>query len=222
MFALLLVMFAATSATLTAVAAEKARRDRLAGFASGIGWAYTARDDAIPDRWPGGLFGQGHGRRATNVMTGTFDGRELVAFDYAFRTTERPQYQGDVRVLRQVTRRVYVVAVRLDRPYPEIEVLIRTGRPEARPESDDGPWSDEQDFDRRFVVQSADATADAVLVPEFRRALLRSPALGWRVTAGTLLAAGDGRSSPASILAATRAVSDAAALLSGTSQPAGR
>lgn len=64
------------------------RRAALAAWARSIGLAYApARDAGMAARLPGfAVFHQGRNQYAYNVVSGVFEGRELVAFDYHYET----------------------------------------------------------------------------------------------------------------------------------------
>ena len=70
--------------------AEKKRRQALAAMASSCGLRYSLED---PLDVPGRLghvhtFNRGHDREAKNVIDGTWEGRDVVLFDFKYTTTE--------------------------------------------------------------------------------------------------------------------------------------
>lgn len=64
----------------------KKRREEFAAFAAAQGWTYVAADHSLAGQWQGEPFGSGDNRRAINVVTGPFQGRQIVAFDYSYQT----------------------------------------------------------------------------------------------------------------------------------------
>ena len=68
--------------------AAKKRREGFAALAAARGWSYAERDDRWCDTFQGSPFGNGHNRQAANILTGQYDGRSFVAFDYVYYTTE--------------------------------------------------------------------------------------------------------------------------------------
>src|SRR5665809_126291 len=85
--AVLVVVLFIVIAVMSAIAAQK-RRAGIAALAAQRGWTYAERDDRWCDAFQDSPFGTGHNRKATNVLTGQFDGRPFVSFDYVYYTTE--------------------------------------------------------------------------------------------------------------------------------------
>ena len=71
-------------------AARQRRRKALAAWAQSIGLTYAAeRNPDLAARLPDfAVFHQGQNRYAFNVVSGTFEGREVVAFDYHYETRD--------------------------------------------------------------------------------------------------------------------------------------
>jgi len=67
---------------------SRRRRKALAAWAQGIGLAFAPEHDrGMAARLPGfAVFHQGQNAYAYNVVSGVFEGRELVAFDYHYET----------------------------------------------------------------------------------------------------------------------------------------
>ena len=82
---LAVILLAALSA-----AARHRRRKALAAWAQSIGLTYAAeRNPDLAARLPDfAVFHQGQNRYAFNVVSGTFEGREVVAFDYHYETRD--------------------------------------------------------------------------------------------------------------------------------------
>lgn len=66
--------------------AHKRRKAEAAAFAASRGWTYTENVPSLTSRWRSSPFSRGHGRRATNVITGAFHGRQIVSMDYQYTT----------------------------------------------------------------------------------------------------------------------------------------
>lgn len=64
--------------------ANKKRREAAQAFAAARGWTYTAGVPALVRRWRSSPFGRGSSRHATNVLTGDFQGRHVVSFNYQY------------------------------------------------------------------------------------------------------------------------------------------
>lgn len=76
------------------------RRKALQAVADGLGWTYApeARHHADPfTHFP--LFGQGHGRRASNLLAGDFGGQPMEVFDYRYTTGGGKNQQTHVQTV---------------------------------------------------------------------------------------------------------------------------
>ena len=135
----------------------------LAGFAQAAGLTYTPHDPYdLPARWRGLPFEEGYGRAASNVVTGRYAGRPLVAFDYSY--TDRDM-DGDTS-----TTAYGVVALSVSRALPDVavlpeNVLTRIVRALGLPDAKVG----DEEFDKRHHVLAADpVAATALLTPGVR------------------------------------------------------
>ena len=63
------------------------RLSSLATYAALREWRFTPDGTGLESRFPGDPFGRGHGRRATNVIEGRYEGRAFLAFDYTYVTS---------------------------------------------------------------------------------------------------------------------------------------
>lgn len=90
-------------------------------FARSRGWRYAERDDRLVDRYRGTPFGQGFGKQALHVLSGSHRERELVAFEYVYK-----EHEGSGKNRRTVTYRHTVVALATPAPRPTLE-LSREG-----------------------------------------------------------------------------------------------
>ena len=155
----------------------KKRREAMTLLAQAKGWTYTARDDRWNEAFVGTPFGLGHSRQTKNVLTGEYDGRTFVAFDYLYYTTERSG-----KSTRQVPHPFGIVAVDMDVLFPPLAVS-----PENFLERFVGRLTDRdielesEDFNRAFTVECPDRKfASDVLHPRMMQMLLQWPDSGFR------------------------------------------
>ncbi|MBA3410619.1 MAG: hypothetical protein H0U15_07220 [Geodermatophilaceae bacterium] len=91
------ILFGIVAITLTVLAhyAAKKRRAAMAAQAGQMGFAYAPDDPGLVQQFAllGDRFDRGFGRRARNVLTGTWDGRPAVAFDYSYKTRSSDRTQ---------------------------------------------------------------------------------------------------------------------------------
>lgn len=170
-------------AVLGARAAAK-RRQAVAAYAAGRGWTYVEEQPDLVDRFPGHPFGRGFGRRAGNVVHGTWDGRVFVSFDYVYKTR-----QSNGKTSSTVTHPYSVLAVGLGVQVPELEVA-----PEglfasiADAVSGSAINLESEAFNQAFTVRSDDRKfASDVLHPQMMEYLLARPGLAFRTTGDSLL-----------------------------------
>lgn len=181
-------------AVVSFVSAKK-RREALAVLASQRGWAFVAHDDAWIDRFDGAPFGLGHDRQALNVLTGAYDGRGFVAFDYRYSTTETStDAQGHTQSRTQV-HPYSVLGLDSGAVLPDLSVTPEgfLGRMVGRLTNTDIELESEE-FNRAFTVTSPDRKfATDVLHPRMMEHLLQIPDRGWALRGGWLLAVRAGR-----------------------------
>lgn len=65
---------------------SKKQREAAQAWAAARGWTYTRNVPALVQRWESAPFRRGHSRRAQNVLTGTFQERHVVSFQYQYTT----------------------------------------------------------------------------------------------------------------------------------------
>lgn len=175
----------------------KKRREALSTLAAGRGWVYAEQDDSWVDRFEGAPFGLGHDRRAENVLTGAYDGRSFVAFDYRYSTTETStDAQGHTQTHTEV-HPYSVLGLDAGTVFPELSVTPEGffGRMVGRLTNTDIELESEA-FNRAFTVRSDDRKfATDVLHPRMMEYLLQIPDRGWMLRAGWLLAVRPGRHS---------------------------
>lgn len=177
----------------TALWVERRRRDGLHALAQQRGWQLVGRDDVWAGAFEGEPFGRGSSRRADGVLTGTHGGRDVVAFDYSFRTHST---DGDGQ--RQVrTHRYGVVVLRLPAPVLLVELeASRLPRLFGR-----GIELESEAFNARYRVRADDPRlAYDVLPPRTMQLLLERPDLSLRLLGGVALSWRPGRLEAADLL----------------------
>ena len=167
----------------------KQRREGFAALAAARGWAYAERDDRWNDTFQGSPFGLGHNRRSTNVLTGQYDGRWFVAFDYVYYTTEtRHDAQGHSSS-HEESHTYGVVALDVGAAFPPLQVSPEGmfGRMIGRLTNRDIELESE-DFNRAFTVTCPDRKfASDVLHPRMMEYLLAHPGTHFRFAGRWLL-----------------------------------
>ena len=181
--------------------AAKRRREEFAALAAQRGWTYTARDDGWAERFEGPPFGTGHSRRADNVLQGSHDGRDFVAFDYCYCTTETSTNADGTTSSHEKRHPYSVVAISTSVPLPQLSVTPENafGRFFGRLTGNDIEMESEQ-FNRAFTVHCADRKfATDVLHPRMMEYLLTVPDVGWDLRNSTLMVAEPGQHSIAQL-----------------------
>lgn len=170
--------------------AAKRRREALSLLAAQRGWSYAESDARWVTAFDGAPFGLGHDRRALNVLTGAYDGRPFVAFDYRYSTTETStDAQGHPQSHTEV-HPYSVVALDTGVVLPALSVTPEgfLGRMVGRLTNTDIELESEE-FNRAFTVRADDRKfATDVLHPRMMEYLLRIPDRGWRFSDHWLLA----------------------------------
>jgi hypothetical protein len=164
----------------------KKRREQFAAFAASQGWTYVPSDQSLTGQWEGEPFGQGDHRRAINVVTGPFQGRPIVAFDYSYQT-----HSTTSNGRRTTTTHKYgVVAMRMPGALPWLQVEhegIFGGAVANALGFRDIQFESEQ-FNRTFRVKAADDRfGHAVVHPRMMEMLLARGEIGWRFAGDTVL-----------------------------------
>jgi hypothetical protein len=182
-------------AVLGAVAARK-RREGLFALAATRGWTYTRRDDRWTETFTGSPFGHGHNRQANNVLVGTYDTRDFVAFDYVYYTTETSTDSKGHSSSREVSHDFGVVALRVGASFPPLEVSPEGmfSRLVGRLTNRDIELESE-DFNRAFTVTCPDRKfASDVLHPRMMEFLLAHPDSAFRFDGAWVLSVENGQS----------------------------
>jgi hypothetical protein len=177
--------------------AAKKRREEFAALAAARGWTYAAQDDRYVDRFAGAPFGQGHDRRAENVLTGTHDTRPFAAFDYRYSTTSTStDAQGRTTTHTEV-HRFSVIELEVGVRLPELSVTPEgfLGRLVGRLTNTDLEFESEQ-FNRAFTVTCEDRKfATDVIHPRMMEYLLTVPDLAWSFRDSALVTISSGNHS---------------------------
>jgi hypothetical protein len=173
--------------------AAEERRRAFAALAASRGWQWVARDDSWTERFGGEPFGRGDDRKAENVLTGTYEGRPVVAFDYSYETSST-----DSKGNRTTTTHRYAVcALGLPSWLPTLELgpeslLSRFGNVLGLGDVE----LESEEFNRRYRVTASDPKfAYDVLHPRTMELLLARPTVSLRIAAADALAWDDGRHS---------------------------
>ncbi|GAA3799413.1 DUF3137 domain-containing protein [Cellulomonas soli] len=152
------------------------RRQQLQQWAQRNGWTYADRDDSYVRVQRGQPFEQGHARRATEVMTGRFEGMPAISFDYQWDTGSGKE---------ETTHHAHVVALALPAYLPTLEVTPEGfGARFAKMLGAQDMQFESEDFNRAYRVAAGDQrTAHAVLHPRLMERLLRPDAVRtpWRI-----------------------------------------
>lgn len=173
--ALFLVFLAVVviSAVITARRARE-RREAMSAWAAERGFDYSEEDPRWVDHFTGKPFGIGHRRSARNVVTGSFDTRAFVAFDYRYHTTETTSDGRGGTRRREVSHPFAVVAIQTGVAFPELAVEPEGffGRVVGKLTGNDIALESE-DFNRAFTVTCPDRKfASDVLHPRQMQFLL--------------------------------------------------
>ena len=165
----------------------KKRREAFGLLAGQRGWTYVERDDQWVDVFDGAPFGQGHNRKATNVLSGQYDGRPFIAFDYVYYTTETSTDSEGHTTTHEESHNFGIVGLDLvaelgDHPFPSLCVSPEGvfGRIIGRLTNRDIELESE-DFNRAFTVTCPNRKfASDVLHPRMMEFLLAHPDSAFR------------------------------------------
>ncbi len=177
-----------------ALRVEHLRIRALRALAEERGWQLTARDDVWADEPDGEPFGRGSGRRADNVLTGRHGGRDLVAFDYSFRT-HTTDANGNRRT---VTHRFAVLMLGLPAPLPCVEIEAKGWLPRVVGRLlGGGLVFESEQFNDRYLVSADDPRLAYDLLPaRSLQLLLDRPEIALRLFGGTAVSWDRGRLDP--------------------------
>ena len=176
---------------------EQKRRQALAAFATSKGLRYKERDDSVVSRFTklGDPFDRGFDREARNVMSGKWDGRQAVAWDFRYHTWETKRDSDGHSRREKEDHNMFVVAVTSGHDFPDLSVRPEgfLGRTVGRMTGSDIELESE-DFNRAFTVTCEDRKfASDVLHPRMMEALLGYRDIGWTFNKDWILAYEEGR-----------------------------
>ena len=178
--------------------ADKKRRAMLQAYAQSSGWTYVARDDSWCGRFEGSPFGQGDSRKATNILSGQYDGAPMVAFDYSYETssTDSKGHRS------KTTHRYAICAVQLPAWLPELELSPESALTRLAGHLGLGDVElESEDFNRHYRVSARNPKfAYDVLHPRTMAALLGRPALHMRLSGVDAVCWESGRLAPPELL----------------------
>jgi hypothetical protein len=211
MLLLLVGAFAGMVVLVAAVGAIYAedRRDAFATLAARKNWTYAARDDSWTTLFSGSPFGEGFDRKATNLLTGMYNGRPFVAFDYSYSTDSSLSDSARHTSSLSLDHPFSVVAVDTGAAFPHLQVIPEglVGRISRRLGDQDIELESE-DFNRAFTVTCPDRKlASDVLHPRMMQLLLTTPDLAWQLQGRYLLAVRAGSHTEAQVEATLACVS---------------
>ncbi|NIK55862.1 DUF3137 domain-containing protein [Kribbella shirazensis] len=177
----------------------KKRRELFAGFAASQGWSYVPANHSLAGQWAGTPFQTGDNRRAKNVLTGAFNGHQMVAFDYSYQT-----HSTDSKGRRRTTTHHFgVVVLQLPGALPHLEVThegIFGGAVANAFGFRDIQFESEQ-FNRSFRVKADDERfGHAVVTPRMMELLLARGEIGWRVEGNSLVGWDKGAHDPNEVM----------------------
>ena len=179
--------------------AAKRRRELFAGFAAQQGWAYLPSNNTLAGQWSGTPFQAGDNRQVRNVLSGAFNGHQMVAFDYSYQT-----HSTDSHGRRTTTTHKFgVVVVQLPGALPHLEVThegIFGGAVANAFGFRDIQFESEQ-FNRAFRVKADDERfGHAVVTPRMMELLLARGEIGWRIEGNSLVGWDKGAHNPTEIM----------------------
>ncbi|MEZ5095319.1 MAG: DUF3137 domain-containing protein [Nocardioides sp.] len=183
---------------------EKKRREEFQAVCAQRGWTWVERDDRWVETFADQPFGLGHRRSATNVVTGAYDSRQFVSFDYRYHTTETSTDSEGHTTTREVSLDYSVVAVDSGAAFPDLSVTPEGffSRMIGRLTNTDIELESE-DFNRAFTVTCSDRKfASDVLHPRMMEFLLAHTEASFRFDRRYVLTVSAGRASLADIDAA--------------------
>lgn len=186
----------AVAAVVYSYQVAKRRREEMAAYAASQGWTYVEEEPALVDRFVGPPFGLGFGRRAYNVLYGNHDGRDLVSFDYTYKTQT-----SNGKTTTTHTHDFSVLGLSMGVLLPPLSVDPENflDRFVGRLTGNDIDLESEE-FNRTFTVSCPDRKfASDVLHPQMMEYLLQHRQLGWRFERDSLLVVATGRRTPAQI-----------------------
>ncbi|HEY8302537.1 MAG TPA: DUF3137 domain-containing protein [Jatrophihabitans sp.] len=182
----LVVLFVLFVAVLIAVGAYSTsrRRKKFAAWAAANGYRYEQSNDAYARLPWGAPWGQGHSRRALDILTGTHSGRQVCCFTYRY---DEESGSGDNR--SDTTYNFAVYWTKLPKQLGELNVGREGfGAKIARAIGFHDIELESEQFNRTFNVHADNPRfAYDVLNPQMMQWLLTVDAPGFRIYGGDLV-----------------------------------
>lgn len=177
----------------------KKRRELFAGFATQQGWSYLPANNSLAGQWGGTPFQTGDNWRVKNVMSGPFNGHQMVAFDYSYQT-----HSTDSKGRRRTTTHNFgVVVLQMPGALPQLQVThegIFGGAIANAFGFRDLQFESEQ-FNRAFRVKADDERfGHAVVTPRMMEMLLARGEIGWRFEGNSLVGWDSGAHNPTEVM----------------------
>jgi hypothetical protein len=155
--------------------AHRARLALLERWAAENGWEHHGPDPALTRRWRGEPFGEGRAQRATEVLTGPFQGRSALSFTYSWTTGSGKE---------STTHQAHVVALLLHTSLPTLQLTPEGfGAKVAKVFGGQDIQFESDDFNRAWRVEARDLKfahdvlhprmMSRLLTPDFERRFLR-------------------------------------------------
>ena len=189
---------------------EQERQAALAGFAQQHGFQLIERDDDVIRRWGDvSPFDQGFDKESTSILSGSWEDRPALLFDYCYHTWEtRTDSKGNTTQHKE-DHHLAITAIQTQKRFPALSVRPEGmfGRMVGRLTGSDIQleW---EDFNRAFTVNCPDPRfASDVLTPQMMELLMLDQDLGWQITGPDIMTMRQGVHDPAE-LAATLAALD--------------
>ncbi|MEV5960258.1 hypothetical protein AB0L70_00760 [Kribbella sp. NPDC051952] len=177
----------------------KKRRELFAGFAAQQGWSYVQANNMLAGQWAGTPFQTGDNRRVQNVLSGPFNGHQMVAFDYSYQT-----HSTDSHGRRTTqTHKFGVVVLQLPGTLPHLEVTHEGifGGAVANAFCFRDIQFESDQFNRAFRVKADDERfGHAVVTPRMMELLLARGEIGWRIEGNSLVGWDKGAHDPTEVM----------------------
>jgi hypothetical protein len=212
--ALIVVLFAAVVATFWYLRwkRDQERKRAMQALAHDHGWTWYDEDDRFV-RDDGAPFGQGRSRRAENVLVGTHRGRQIVAYDYQYKTDSG---SGERRSTRTHEYAIWLVTLPYRLPHLEVRPEgIFGGRVAAALGFGDLEVESEA-FNQAYRVDcDDDRYGTAMIHPRMMELLLSgaSREVNWRIEGDVLISWERGHADPAALVARLDLLADIISLV---------
>ena len=174
---------------------HRARVALLERWAAENGWEHHGADPALARRWRGTPFDEGRSRRATEVLTGPYEGRSALSFTFSWTTGSGKE---------STTHSAHVVALLLHASFPTLQLTPEgLGARLAKVFGGQDVQLESEAFNRAWRVQASDLRfAHDVLHPRTMHRLLEADfeRRFLRIEGDAILAWTGGRTVPDNVL----------------------